>query len=198
MYSPSLFVWRQRALMSSSLRPGVDAALELVQAEPAVDAGSRRPSMSRLTPFRTRTCIREIYAIPLELATSSREPRLDVRAVVAEQHEVDRVAASASCRAAAPARRARGRPRPAAGRAPRSTGAGSRPGQPQRGEQAERDRLAVRQVEVGRRLERVRERVAEVEPRARPAVVRVPQAERRLVRGGAAHVERCGRRAAAS
>ena len=36
----------------------------------------------------------------------------------------------------------------------------------QRGEQAERDGLAVRQVEVGSGLERVRERVAEVEPAA--------------------------------
>ena len=49
--------------------------------------------------------------------------------------------------------------------------------QPQRREQAERDRLAVRQVEVGGRLERVRERVAEVQPLPR-AVGRVDRAGR--------------------
>ena len=65
--------------------------------------------------------------------------------------------------------------------------------QAQRGEQAERDRLAVRQVEVGRRLERVAERVAEVEPAPRAVVVRVAQAERRLVGGRAAHVELAAR-----
>ena len=37
MYSPSLFVCRQRALMSSALRPLVDLRLELVQAHAAVD-----------------------------------------------------------------------------------------------------------------------------------------------------------------
>ena len=62
--------------------------------------------------------------------------------------------------------------------------------QPQRGEQTERDRLAVRQVEVGGRLERVRERVTEVEPLPRPAIVRVAQAQRSLVRSRPAHVER--------
>ena len=47
----------------------------------------------------------------------------------------------------------------------------------------------MRQVEVGGGLERVRERVAEIQPVPRPAIVRVAQAERRLVGGRAAHVE---------
>jgi hypothetical protein len=48
----------------------------------------------------------------------------------------------------------------------------------------------VREVEVGRRLERVRERVPEVQPLAHASVVRVAQAERRLVRRRGADVER--------
>src|SRR5260221_5642528 len=60
-------------------------------------------------------------------------------------------------------------------------------GQAQCGEQAERDSVAVRDALVaGRRLERVRERVAEVQHLPLPLVVRVAQAERRLARGAAA------------
>ncbi len=57
------------------------------------------------------------------------------------------------------------------------------------GEQAERDRFAVRQVEVGGRLEPVGERVAEVEPPPHVAVVRVAQADAGFVGRGSAHVE---------
>ena len=53
-------------------------------------------------------------------------------------------------------------------------------GEPERREQPERDGAAVRELEAGRRLERVRERVAEVELRALAAVVWVAQAEGRL------------------
>src|SRR5205085_2524070 len=56
------------------------------------------------------------------------------------------------------------------------------------GEQAERDRPAVRDPRVaGSGLERVRERVAEVQDRALAAVVRVAEADGRLESGAAAH-----------
>ena len=61
-------------------------------------------------------------------------------------------------------------------------------GEPQRREQAERDGAAVRERVVRRRLERVRERVAEVQLRALAAVVRVAQAEGGLERRRAAHL----------
>ena len=47
------------------------------------------------------------------------------------------------------------------------------PGEPQRRHHPERDRLAVREVVAGGRLERVTERVTEVELVARPAIVRI-------------------------
>ena len=59
-------------------------------------------------------------------------------------------------------------------------------GKPKRGEEAERDRLAVRDALVASgRLERVRERVAEVEHLPLAVVVRVAEADGRL-EGGAA------------
>ena len=53
--------------------------------------------------------------------------------------------------------------------------------EPQRGEHAERHGAPVREVEVGRSLERVRERVPEVQRPANAAVERVADAERGLV-----------------
>src|SRR6266480_2276254 len=60
---------------------------------------SRRPSTSRFTPLRTTTCIAAPYSASddqtLELtAHLCRGMRLDVRAGVAEEDQVDRVAAS--------------------------------------------------------------------------------------------------------
>ena len=93
---------------------------------------------------------------PLELAAHvGRVARLDHRAAVAEQDDVDRAAGALLV---------------AQQRLPRALGIdphrlrrqlaldrlGVAAGQAQRRQQAERDRLAVRQVEVGRRLERVR------------------------------------------
>ena len=62
------------------------------------------------------------------------------------------------------------------------------PGEPERGEEPERDRVAVRDRVARRGLERMRERVAEVELRSLAAVVRVAQADRRLERRAAAHL----------
>ncbi len=62
------------------------------------------------------------------------------------------------------------------------------PGQPKRGEEAEGDRAPVRDGVAGRRLERVREGVAEVEVRAVAPLVRVAQADRRLERGARTHL----------
>ena len=59
----------------------------------------------------------------------------------------------------------------------------------ERREEPERHCLAVREVVVRRRLERVAEGVAEVQPAARPVVVRILQADPGLVRGGRPHVE---------
>ena len=63
------------------------------------------------------------------------------------------------------------------------------PGDAERSHQPERDRLSVGKLETGRGLERVRERVAEVQPLPDAAVVGVAQAQRRLVGGRAADVE---------
>ena len=67
-------------------------------------------------------------------------------------------------------------------------GLGVEAGETERREEPERHGPAVRQLEAGRGLERVRERVAEVELRPLAAVVRVAQAERRLERGRATHL----------
>src|SRR5207244_11474184 len=59
-------------------------------------------------------------------------------------------------------------------------------GESQRREEPERDGASVGDGAVRPRLERVREGVPEIEQLAHPAVVRVPEAERRLVGGAAA------------
>jgi hypothetical protein len=61
-------------------------------------------------------------------------------------------------------------------------------GEPQRGEEPERDGTTVRKRVVRRRLERMRERVAEVELRPLATVVWVAEAERGLECGGPAHL----------
>src|SRR6202008_3862276 len=58
-------------------------------------------------------------------------------------------------------------------------------GEPECREQTERDRAAVRQVVAGRRLERVGERVAEVEDVTWPVVVGIAKADSRLERRAA-------------
>src|SRR3954468_16957680 len=154
---------------------------------------SRRPSTSRFTPLRTTTCIAAPYnasgdetlELPAHLCCRT---LLDARAAVAEEDEVDGVAASLLV---------------AEKRRPRRfwidahrlrvelalDGCGVAAGEAQGGEQPERDRLAVRQVEVRRRLERVGERMAEVEVLARPVVARVTEAEGRLERRCPTRVE---------
>src|SRR5262245_33694296 len=123
----------------------------------------------------------------LELAADLvRGARLDSRATLSEQHEVDLSPAPLLVAE----QRLPGAPRVDAHGLRRELsldrlGVAAR--EPERGEQAERDGLAVGQVEVGRRLERVPEGVAEVEPAPRAAIVRVPQAERSLVRRRAAY-----------
>ena len=183
MYSPSWFVCWQRAVSVELARPLVDLRLELADRKAAVDLG-----------IAVREHV-EVHAVqhqdlhdvslrnqPFELAPHLvGRTRLDVGAVVAEQHEVDRVAGALLV---------------AEQRLPGALGVdvnGLRgelgldlrrvaAREPQRREQPERDRLAVRQVVVGGRLERVAEGVAEVEPAARPVVVRILQADPGLVR----------------
>ena len=186
---------------SSSLRPLVDLRLELVQARARRRRPGRgAPSMSRLTPFRTRICI------AAESTRSAARARAAPRRPAAPRRtgppSPSRTRLIASPRALLVAQQRL--PGPLAvdlHRLRRELALDLRrvaAGQPQRGEQPERDRLAVRQVEVGRGLERVRERVAEVEPAPRAVVVRVLQADAGLVGGRAAHVEVARRRAGAS
>src|SRR5262249_57320238 len=59
---------------------------------------------------------------------------------------------------------------------------GVQPRESQGCEQAERDRVAVRELVVGGRLQRVRERMPEVEPRARAVLEWVAHADRGLER----------------
>src|SRR5919201_795640 len=105
-----------------------------------------------------------------------RRPRFDDRAAGAEQHDVDRVA---DAFLVALERRPRALDVDAHGTRCelRLDLRGVAPREAEGREQAERDRVAVRQVEVGGSLERVRERVTEVEEAPRPVVVRVAQTE---------------------
>src|SRR5437763_1371878 len=117
--------------------------------------------MSRLTPLSTSTCIRETLCDePFELAADvGGGTLLDERAVAAEEDEVDRVAGALLV---------------AQERLPRTLGIDAHrlrielafdrlrvaAGEAECRKEPERDSLAVRQVEVGRRFERMREGVA--------------------------------------
>ena len=74
------------------------------------------------------------------------------------------------------------------GRSVSSTAFVSRPESRSAARSPSADGPAVRKLEAGRRLQRVRERVAEVELRALAAVVRVAEAERRLEGGCSSHL----------
>src|SRR5690348_107197 len=143
--------------------------------------GSRRASTSRFAPFRTRTCISD--QSPDERiqrgSNLARRPSLDDRPVVAEEHEVDRLAGAllvAEQRVPGAVAVDGDRLRIELPLDPARIAAR----EPERRHQAERDRIAVRQLEARRSLEGVRERVPEVEPLPDVAVVRVAEAERRL------------------
>ena len=97
---------------------------------------------------------------------------------------------SPSCRAGAQPRRASRSTSTGSGARTSSTVrvSSSRPERRSRGEEAERDRLPVRDGVAGGRLERVRERVAEVQLRARAVLARVAKADGRLERRAAPHL----------
>src|SRR6266545_3591635 len=142
---------------------------------PPYRSGSRRPSTSRFTPFRTRICtgpnLRD-QAVEL-VADVLCGDVLDARAVLAEQDEAERAllvaeerlpGALAVCWHGAGAEELLHHARVAAG-------------EPERGQEAQRDRSAVRDASPRAGLQRVGERVAEIELRPLAALERVAEAD---------------------
>ena len=142
--------------------------------------------MFRFTPLRTRTLTRSTYRV-----RGARPPRARRRPTAARRRPAGRAGAlrrAPSCPGASPPTRARGRRDAGCGRSTSST---TRVSRPERRSAARRPsataRPCVSAFVVGRGLERVRERVAEVEDRPLALLVRIAQADGRLEGGAAAH-----------
>src|SRR5215471_7939640 len=159
---------------------------------PPYTAGSRRPSMFRLTPLRTRMRTRAATLSgdePVEGMPDvvGGDGDVDAWPVVVEEHEPE---LAADDLLVAPERRPRAVAVDADGLRIEllddDVDVATRDAE--RGEEAERDGPAVRDALVPRRgLERVRERVPEIEHAPLSVVVRVAQAHGGLERCAAAH-----------
>ena len=169
------------------LRPLVDLRLELLQPEPAVQLRIAPPEHVEVDTVEHvdahAVTLPEISASSAARTSASGSSCLDG----AGRRRAARSAAGLSCRAAAPPRRARGRPRTGSGASTASTAAV----RGRRGEAPPAARARPRGRAAARNRSRLRARGANVWPRlsacARPAVVGVAQAERGLVGSAPAH-----------